>query len=103
MKVGFVFPCTEVARSVAVRLLETGVSVEFFCPEKLDVDICSNIIYELNIVGAEQDILRDVTNSFSVPSNSDLSDCDVIGNKKVHLLLHHSQSLLQTVFSFSVT
>ena len=83
MKVGFVFPCTEVTRSRATHLLETGVTVKFFFPAKLDVDICSNIIYELNIVGAEQDVLRKITGSFSVPTDSDLSDCDVIGIRKL--------------------
>ena len=82
MKVGLIFPCTEVARTVSMRLLETNCDVEFFCPEKLDLDICSNIVYELNIIGTEQNELRGSESSFSVPKDSDLGDCDIISKDR---------------------
>ena len=64
MKVGFLFPDNEVARYTAARLIETKFDVEFFCPEKLDVDAATDIIAELNILSWEQTLLRHVDNAF---------------------------------------
>ena len=53
MKVGFLFPNSEVSRNLAARLLESNIEVEFFCPDKLDVEVAQNIIFEMNILGRE--------------------------------------------------
>ena len=53
MKVGFIFPNSEVSRNLAARLLESNIEVEFFCPDKLDVEVAQNIIFEMNILGRE--------------------------------------------------
>ena len=46
MKVAILFPNTETARFLAIRLLESGSEVAFFCPDTLDVDLALNMIYE---------------------------------------------------------
>ena len=53
MKVRFLFPNSEVSRNLAARLLESNIEVEFFCPDKLDVEVAQNIIFEMNILGRE--------------------------------------------------
>ena len=78
MKVGILFPISETSRFLAIKLLEVGYDVTFFCPDQLDLDVALNMIYECNIVGSEQDILRGAHDSFSV-TKYDLSDCGVIG------------------------
>ena len=78
MKVAILFPNTESSRLVSTRLLENGYEVFFFCPDKLDIEIAQNYIFELNIIGREQDMQRQRENSFSVEKN-DLSDCEVLG------------------------
>ena len=64
MKVGFLFPNNEAARYAAARLIETKFDVEFFCPEKIDLDAASCIISELNILSWEQTLLRNEDNAF---------------------------------------
>ena len=72
------FPNTESCRFVSTRLLENGYEVVYFCPDRLDIDMAQNHIFELNIVGREQDFLRQREKSFSV-EKTDLSDCEVVG------------------------
>ena len=79
MKVGFIHPNNETSRFLATKLLETGNEVAFLCSDKLDLDIAENIIFELNMIGVEQDKLRSRQKSFSV-EKYDLSDCEVIGS-----------------------
>ena len=57
IKVGFRFPNNDVSRYVAARLLESNFKVEFFCPERLDVEAASSIISELSILGWERNRL----------------------------------------------
>ena len=100
MKVGILFPNTETSRFLAIKLLDSGYDVAFFCPEKLDLDLAQNIIYECNMVGQEQDSLRSSGNQKSfLVVNYDLSDCGVIGG------LISSELLLseQIYFSYSMT
>jgi len=78
MKVGILFPNTETSRFLAIKLLDSGYDVAFFCPESLDLDLALNIIYECNMVGQEQDSLRSATHKSFVVAKYDLSDCDVI-------------------------
>ena len=78
MKVGILFPNTETARFLGIRLLESGYDLVFFCPDNLDLDLACNMIYECNMVGKEQDSLRGTEKSFSV-EKFDVSDCNVIG------------------------
>ena len=78
MKVAILFPNTESSRFLSTRLLENGYEVVYFCPDKLDVDFAQNHIFELNIVGREQDNQRQKEKSFSVEKNY-LSDCEVMG------------------------
>ena len=83
MRVGFLFPSSETARFIAAKLLETGYDVVFYCPDVFDLDIASNIIYELNILGKEQNNMRGTEKSFSVQRYNNLRECDIIG---MHLL-----------------
>ena len=76
MKVCYIFPNNASARFSAAKLLET---VVFYCPESLDLDIASNIIFELNIIGREQNGIRDQTESFETrKDDGDMMDCDII-------------------------
>ena len=59
MKVCYIFPNNASARFSAAKLLETGYDVVFYCPESTDVDIASNMIFELNIIGREQNEMRE--------------------------------------------
>ena len=71
MKVGFLFPNSEVSRNLAARLLESNIEVEFFCPDKLDVEVAQNIIFEMNILGRElgntecrfREVVKNIKNS----------------------------------------
>ena len=78
MKVGILFPNSETSRFLAIKLLETGYDVVYFCPNTLDLDRANNMIYECNMIGMEQDSLRGSEKSFSV-EGFDVSDCNVIG------------------------
>ena len=79
MKVCYIFPNNASARFSAAKLLETGYDVVFYCPESLDLDIASNIIFELNIIGREQNGIRDQTESFETrKDDGDMMDCDII-------------------------
>ena len=86
MKVAILFPNTESSRFLSTRLLENGYEVLYFCPDKLDIDFAQNHIFELNIVGREQDIQRQKEKSFSVEKN-DLSDCEIMGELHVFIYL----------------
>ena len=86
MKVGFMHPNNETSRFLATKLLETGNEVAFLCSDKLDLDIAENIIFELNMIGVEQDKLRSRQKSFSV-EKYDLSDCEIIGILNIILSL----------------
>ena len=80
MKVCFIFPNNSSARFTAAKLLETGFNVVFYCPETTDLDIAQNIIFELNIIGRDQNELREVSDSFETrKDDADLRDCDIIG------------------------
>ena len=57
MKVGFMFLNNEFSRYVAARLVESNFRVDFFCPERLDVEAVSSIISELSILGWERNRL----------------------------------------------
>ena len=78
MKVAFLYPSSQAARFIAGKLLETGFDVVFYCPEVIDLDQAENMIFELNIIGAEQDELRVTTNSFQVQKSGNLTDCEMI-------------------------
>ena len=97
MKVAILFPNTESSRFVSTRLLENGYEVVYFCPDKLDLDFAQNQIFELNMVGREQDMERRRVRSFSV-EKSDLSDCEVVGELAFFLfkdIICHSLTLPQ--------
>ena len=79
MKVAFLFPSTPAVRFTAAKLLETGYEVIFYCPEKIDLELTENMIFECNIIGKDQSIIRNTDNPFSVQDHKDLSDCDFIG------------------------
>ena len=81
MKIGIIYPNTEASRYLCIRLLENGYDVAFLCPETIDRELAQNMIIECNMVGHEQDILRNKTKSFSV-ERFDLSDCDALGSLK---------------------
>ena len=78
MKVGIVAPINETCRSLATRLLETGMKVAFLCPSKMDEDLAETMALELAVLGIEQDNLHFRQKSFSVVKH-DLTDCDVVG------------------------
>jgi len=78
MKVVFLFPNTNSARALAVRLIELGHTVSVFCRDELDIKNAKNIIAELSIVGSEQDRLRGVTNSFTVLRTCRFSDFQIL-------------------------
>ena len=78
MRGGFLYPNSQAARFVAGKLLETGFDVVFYCPEVIDLDQAESMIFELNIIGLEQDELRGQEKSFSVEKDTDLTDCDLI-------------------------
>ena len=80
MTVAFLFPSTPAVRFTAAKLLETGYEVLFYCPEKIDLDLTENMIFECNIIGKEQSLIRNTDNPFSVQQHKDLSGCDFIGN-----------------------
>ena len=71
MKVGFLFPNSEVSRNLAARLLESNIEVDFFCPDKLDVEVAQNIIFEMNFLGRElgntecrfREVVKNIKNS----------------------------------------
>ena len=90
MKIAILFPNTETSRFLGIKLLESGYEVVFFCPDTLDVDLAQNMIFECNMVGMEQDNLRETEKSFTV-ERFDVSDCNVIG--KDLLLLRRSISI----------
>ena len=98
MKVGILFPNTETSRFLAIKLLDSGYDVAFFCPESLDLDLALNIIYECNMVGQEQDSLRSATHKSFVVAKYDLSDCDVIGG----LISFDFLLSVQIFFSYSM-
>ena len=81
MKVGILFPNTETSRSLGARLLENSYDLAFLCPGKFDLDYAQNIIFELNMISQEMNSQRETQKSFSV-ENSDMSDCDVLGEIK---------------------
>ena len=81
IKIVILYPNSESTRILCSKLLESGYDVAFYCPDSLDLDIAQNIICEMNILGREQNVLRGVDNSFSVPANHDFRDCDIAGNK----------------------
>ena len=78
MKVGILAPINETCRSLAAKLLESGMQVAFLCPSKLDDDLAETMISELAVLGKEQDNLHIRQESFSVVK-LDLTDCDVLG------------------------
>ena len=80
MSVAFLFPSTPAVRFTAAKLLETGHNVIFYCPDKIDMDLTENMIYELNIIGKEQSLIRNSDNPFTVQKDKDLSGCDFLGN-----------------------
>ena len=84
MKAAFLYPNSQPARFTAGKLLESGFQVVFYCPEVLDLDQAESMIFELNIVGMEQDELRMVKDSFSVPKSHDLTDCELISKYFKH-------------------
>ena len=49
MKVAILFPKNEACRFISAKLLETAYSVTFYCPDKVDLDAASNMIFELNV------------------------------------------------------
>ena len=80
MKVTILYPNSESTRFLCSKLLETGYyKVVFYCPDSCDLDIAQNIICEMNILGQEQNKLRGIDDSFAVPTNPDLRDCDIVG------------------------
>ena len=78
MKAAFLYPNSQPARFTAGKLLESGFKVLFYCPDVVDLDQAENMIFELTMVGMEQDELRMVKDSFSVPKTKDLTDCELI-------------------------
>ena len=90
MKAAFLYPNSQPARFTAGKMLESGFQVLFYCPEVVDLDQGESMIFELNIVGMEQDELRMVKDSFTVPSTKDLIDCELISKYLKH---HQANSL----------
>ena len=78
MKAAFLYPNSQAARFIAGKMLESGFKVVFYCPEVVDLDQAESMIFELNIVGMEQDELRMVKDSFTVPKTKNLTDCELI-------------------------
>ena len=93
MKAAFLYPNSQPARFTAGKLLESGIKVLFYCPELVDLDQAENMIFELNIVGMEQDELRMVKDSFSVPKTKDLTDCELISKYFKHHHHHYNINL----------
>ena len=83
MKIGVLYPCTESARFLSAKLLETGYTVTFFCPDQFDVDIASSMIEELKLLGKEQDRLRSQEKSFSVMRFKNMADCRALGEYRI--------------------
>lgn len=80
MTVAFLYPSSPAVRFAAAKLLETGYEVLFYVPEKIDMELTENMIFECNVIGKEQSLIRDSENPFSVQQDKDLSGCDFIGN-----------------------
>ena len=80
MSVAFLFPSTPAVRFTAGKLLESGLEVVFYCPDKIDIDLTENMIFECNVIGKEQSLLQECDNPFTVQEHKDLSGCDFIGN-----------------------
>ena len=78
MRAAILCPNSNSARFSAGRLLENGIDVTFYCPEALDEEQASDIIHEMNYVGAQQNRLRNTVDSFVVQKDRDLTDCDLI-------------------------
>ena len=53
MKVAILYPFSESSRSLCSKLLETGYDVNFYCPERVDLDLAQNMIFEMNIIGKQ--------------------------------------------------
>ena len=56
------------------------------------------MIHELNIVGMEQDELRMVRDSFSVPKSHDLTDCELISKYFKHYQANSSEVYIVQLF-----
>ena len=56
-------------------------TLSFFCPEKFDLEIAKNLIFDLNILAKEQNRMRPTVSeqAFTVEKTNNLRDCDIIG------------------------
>ena len=88
MKVLILYPNTPSARALGVKLMEIGHSVSVFCPDEVDFEIAGNLIQELEIIGAETDMLRGVINSFSVLRDCSFSDFKIILMSDKQIIFH---------------
>ena len=79
MKIAILFPNNESSRYIGAKLLETRNDVAFYCPDKVHLEIAQDMIFELNILGKEQNQLRGQENSFSGCQGNNLADCEIIG------------------------
>ena len=67
----------------------------------MDLDIAENLIFEMNILGKEQNEMRGIENSFSVHRGNNLRDCEVIGEHFAMDSLLSTQVLQQCMQCFS--
>ena len=84
MKIAVLYPNSESCRYISAKLIETGYTVRFYCPDKVDLDMASNIIFEMNVLSKEQEQLRGSELDepfFEVLKDQNLEDCDIIGEK----------------------
>jgi len=72
------YPNSQSARAVGVRLLETGHCVSIYCPREVDRVKARNIIAELGLVGREQSKIRNSQEMFSVHNGSSFDQFDVL-------------------------
>ena len=79
MKVHILYPNSGSARTLGIKLLESGHTVSVYCPEEEDKDFAKNLIHELQLIGEQTDKLRNVKNSFSVLRSHEMSGYPIVG------------------------
>lgn len=100
----FLFPSSATVRNAAARLLETGFDVSFFCPEKLDLEVAQNLIFDLNILAKEQARIRgsDAGQAFTVEKSKNLRDCDIIGKHSAAGMINLNAAINKIISSPSM-
>ena len=79
MKVVILYPNSNAARAIGVRLLETGHCVSIYCPHEVDRVKAGNMKYELDIIGQEQNRIRKTQDRFSIHTGSSFDNFEVLG------------------------